>query len=88
MRERFISTGGNGFAPHELLEMLLYGATPRGDTNPAAHALIETFGSLDNVLNASFDDLKNVHGVGKTSAVMIKLVSRIARECADGVSHS
>ena len=46
--------------------MLLYGATPRGDTNPAAHALIETFGSLDNVLNASFDDLKNVHGVGKT----------------------
>lgn len=85
MRERFISTGGNGFAPHELLEMLLYGATPRGDTNPAAHALIETFGSLDNVLNASFDDLKNVHGVGKTSAVMIKLVSRIAMECADGL---
>lgn len=85
MRQRFISTDGNGFAPHELLEMLLYGAVPRGDTNPAAHALIETFGSLGNVLDAPFDALKNVRGVGKTSAVTIKLVSKIAKECSDGL---
>lgn len=85
MRERFISTGGNGFAPHELLEMLLYGTVSRGNTNPAAHALIETFGSLGNVLDASLDDLKNVSGVGKASAVRIKLVSKIVKECSDGL---
>lgn len=34
MRSRYLQEGPDGFADHELLEMLLYGCIPRGDTNP------------------------------------------------------
>ena len=34
MRQRFLAEGAKGFADHELLELLLYYAVPRGDVNP------------------------------------------------------
>ena len=37
---------------HELLEMLLFNAFPRKNTNPIAHALLDAFGSLKGVLEA------------------------------------
>lgn len=40
MRRRFLETGLEGFADHEALELLLYYAIPRRDTNPIAHALM------------------------------------------------
>ena len=39
MRKRFITEGAKGFADHELLELLLYYAVPRGDVNPLAHKM-------------------------------------------------
>ena len=44
MRLRFLTTGLEGFADHEALELLLYYAIPRRDTNPIAHALMERYG--------------------------------------------
>ena len=87
MRQRFISTDGNGFAPHELLEMLLYGAVPRGDTNPAAHALRLSKPSVRSAmcLTHRLTHLKTCAGWEKNSAVTIKLVSKIAKECSDGL---
>ena len=46
MRTRFLAGGLEGFAPHEALELLLYYAVPRRDTNPIAHALMDRYGSL------------------------------------------
>ena len=36
----------------------LYYAAPRGDTNPAAHALLSRFGTLDGVFSAPESELK------------------------------
>ena len=52
MRERFRKDGLEGFAPHEVLELLLFYGRARGDVNPLAHALLDTFGSLKGVLEA------------------------------------
>ena len=52
MRQRFLKSGLEGFADHEALELLLYYAIPRRDTNPIAHRLIERYGSLLAVLTA------------------------------------
>ena len=57
MRERFYNEGIDHFEPHEALEMLLYFAIPRKDTNPLAHQLIEHFGSFHGVLEAKREDL-------------------------------
>ena len=45
MRTRFQKSGLEGFQPHEILELLLFYALPRVDTNPIAHDLIDTFHS-------------------------------------------
>lgn len=46
MRRRFLQGGLDAFADHEALELLLYYAIPRRDTNPIAHALMDRYGSL------------------------------------------
>jgi len=70
-KEQFLKNGIDGLPEHEPLEFLLYYAVPRGDTNPIAHALIKRFGSLDGVLNAEYDDLITVDGVGNNAASLI-----------------
>ena len=51
-KEQFRAHGLDAFADHEVLELLLYYAVPRQDTNPIAHRLMEKFGSLDAVFAA------------------------------------
>ena len=51
MKEEFLARP-DSFPDHKLLELLLFYANPRGDTNPLAHALMERFGSLAGVLDA------------------------------------
>ena len=59
---------------HELLEILLFNAIPRKNTNPLAHSLIDTFGSLAGVFEADLDELMSVEGVGESVATYIKCV--------------
>lgn len=40
LRLRFLQTGAKGFQQHELLELLLFYALPRINTNNIAHSLI------------------------------------------------
>lgn len=77
MRRRFLTTGLEGFADHEALELLLYYAIPRRDTNPIAHALIARYGSLAGVLSAPAEDLRNVPGIGESAAVLLKLAAQL-----------
>jgi DNA repair protein RadC len=50
MREKLLTRGPDALADYELLEMLLFFATPKGDTKPLAKALINRFGSFARVL--------------------------------------
>ena len=77
MRRRFLSGGLEQFADHEALELLLYYAIPRRDTNPIAHALMDRYGSLSAVLAAPVEDLQKVEGIGENAAILLKLVPRL-----------
>ena len=77
MRQRFLKHGLDNFAEHEALELLLYYAIPRRDTNPIAHTLMERYGSLSAVLSAPVEDLVQVEGVGESAAVLLRLVPRL-----------
>ncbi len=74
MRERYRKEGLDGFADHEVLELLLFYGRARGDVNPLAHTLMDTFGSLQGVLEATPDQLMAVHGVGEETATLISLM--------------
>ena len=82
MRARFLSGGLESFAPHEALELLLYYAIPRRDTNPIAHALMARYGSLSAVLNAPVEDLEKVEGIGESAAVLIHMVAQLSRKAS------
>lgn len=80
MRQRFLKGGLEPFADHEALELLLYYAIPRRDTNPIAHALMDRYGSLSGVLSAPVEDLQKVDGIGESAAVLLNLVPRLYRK--------
>lgn len=86
MRDRFIRDKGfENFEDHQILELLLFYANVRGDTNPLAHKLLETFGSLKGVLEARPEQLMSVKGIGKQAATLISMVvplTRIWHRCA------
>jgi DNA repair protein RadC len=58
MRKKLLNFGLASFAPHEIVEMLLYYTTPRKNTNEKAHRLIEQFGSLGALLSAPIEALR------------------------------
>jgi DNA repair protein RadC len=74
LRERFRLEGLESFAPHEVLELLLFYARARGDVNPLAHRLLEVFGSLRGVLEAPVEQLCTVEGVGEETATLLSMM--------------
>ena len=80
LKNKFIENGFQGFEPHNILELLLFYSIPRKDTNEIAHNLLNHFGSLKNVFNASFEDLIQVEGIKENSATLIKMIPQIAKE--------
>ena len=79
MREKFFKYGFESFASHEKIEYLLYFTIKRGDTNPLAHALIRRFGSYSGVLDAPYEELLKVEGVGPITASFFKMLPQAFR---------
>lgn len=79
LKERFRSEGLDGFTEVQVLELLLFYSVPRKDTNEIAHALLEKFGTLAQVLDANPADLEKVPGMGSSSALFLKLLSAAGR---------
>ncbi len=67
---------------HEVLELLLTHAIPRVNVNPQAHALINKFGSLQQVLDASVVELCTVEGIGQEAAYFLHTISQLPHYCA------
>lgn len=67
------------FSDHELIETLLFFFIPRKDTNALAHIILNSFGSLDGVFNATPDKLKKIKGVGEKIASGIVAVGQIMK---------
>lgn len=68
LRGRFLRAGLDDFAPHNVLELLLFYPISRRDTNPTAHALLDRFGTVEAALGADREALVSVPGVGESVA--------------------
>lgn len=67
---------------HELLEIILYNAIPRKNTNEIAHALLKQFGSLSGVLRANHAALCSVSGVGPSTAAYLQSIELVIERAA------
>lgn len=74
LRQRAIDNNLEDFEEHQVLELLLTFVIPQKDTNPLAHELINEFGSLAGVLNASSHDLMSIKGISEYSADFLTLL--------------
>ncbi len=82
MRSRYLNAGNlDGFDEHQILEMLLFYAIPRKDTNEIAHKMIKEFGSLEILINSSPEAIANRTGVSLNTAVLISMVGDIKKLC-------
>lgn len=79
IRETFRQAGVEKMPDHNLLELLLFYSIPRKDTNEIAHRLIGTFGSLNRVFDADYEQLLSVEGVGESSALLISMIPGICK---------
>ena len=77
LRNRFRAEGLGSFEKHNILELLLFYCIPRRDTNEVGHALMDRFGSVSGVIDASEQELLEVPGVGKGTALFIRLLREL-----------
>lgn len=87
MRERFRISGLEGFSEHEVLELILFYGRARGNVNDTAHALMDVFGSLPRVLEASPEQLMLIDGIGEESATLLSLILPLFRRYSDEVNQ-
>jgi len=77
LRQRFSERGFDGFHDYEVLELLLTYAIPRVDVKPIAKHLLEIFGTLAGVFDASAAELSQTKGVGEKGSVFLTLIRQV-----------
>lgn len=77
MKTDYSENGPGAFDDSQLLEMLLFYSVPSGDTKHLAEALLNKFGSLDNLLNAGIEQMALSEDVNKKTALLLKLTADI-----------
>ena len=79
LKNRFRQEGLDHFEELQVLELLLFYCIPRQDTNPIAHALLDAFGSLAQVMEAPMEELQKVPGMGENAATFLALIHAFDR---------
>ncbi|MGE6629068.1 RadC family protein [Bacillus sp. NPDC077027] len=86
-RERFIKYGPQSLSNHELIAILLRTGTKKESVLQVAARLLQTFGGLRLLKEASIEELSKIHGVGKAKAISIlaalELGSRLHHHAPD-----
>ena len=75
LKEKYREHGLESFTDIEALELLLFFAIPRANTNEAAHALLKRFRDFRGVMEADLAALQSVPGIGENAATLLRLVT-------------
>ncbi|MGE0086234.1 MAG: DNA repair protein RadC [Desulfococcaceae bacterium] len=78
LRERFMTSGLDGFQDYEVIELLLTLGNPRKDCKDEAKELLRRFKTLQAVFEASPRELCEIKGVGPKNIFGIRLIHAVA----------
>lgn len=76
LRGRMLDNGIDSLLDHETVELLLTFAIARKDTKPIAKELLNRFGTLENIIDASPTELAAVPGLGPAAITLITFVKQ------------
>lgn len=75
VRENFLAHGFDDTTPfHKVLEMLLFYCVPRKDTNEIAHKIENKFKNLEELFEASPEEIKEIDGLNDNAVAFFKLL--------------
>lgn len=86
LKYQFLTSGVDSLSEIQQLELLLFYSIPQRDTNPIAHALLDEFGSLREVLLADVEALTKVKGVKENTATHLSLVGKMLNVCSKSLN--
>jgi len=86
-RERLAAHGADKLSNAELIAILLRTGMKGMSALHIAERLLQQGGTLQNLANASLDDLRKVKGVGRDKAVALKAAFTLARNMARELRH-
>ncbi len=78
-RERLIDSGAQSLSTAELLAILLRVGVKGENAVQVGQRLLQRFGGLQGVHRASFDELKEEHGIGEAKAATLKSAIELGR---------
>ena len=79
--DRFEKSGIGALSEHEIVELLLTYVLPQRDVKPIAKHLLETFATVNGVLNALPDQLQATVGIGPRAAHLFVLIKELLSYC-------
>jgi DNA repair protein RadC len=77
-RERLMDAGEEALSVAELLAILLGTGTKGKSVIDLSHELLETFGGLPALLEASIEELQEIKGIGSAKALLLKAAFALA----------
>lgn len=79
LRDKFAKRSIDALNDDEVLELLLTLGTPRRDCKKSARLLLQEFGSLAAVLEATQFELQEIVGIGPQNSFAIHFIQKVAR---------
>ncbi len=79
--ERFSRNGLKSLHDHEIVELLLTFSIPRRDTKPLARKLLSRYGTISAIINAPYEELCSVGGIGPRTAALFLLIRDLIPHC-------
>lgn len=80
LRDKVLNQGATALADYEILEMILFATSPRGDTKPLAKTLMNEFGSLSAVLRAPVEKLDQIDAVKDATIATLKVAELLGEK--------
>lgn len=77
LTDTVVKAGLENLSEIQQVEFMLTYIFPRGDVNPLAHRLLDTFGTLGGIIDAGVDSLKTVKGINDRSAKKIAMLGEV-----------
>ena len=77
IKEKYLNSGMSGWLDYEVLELTLSYSIARKDTKPLAKKLLSKFKTINGILDAEIQDLKNTPGISEHTALFLKLLKDI-----------
>ncbi|HCX64911.1 MAG TPA: hypothetical protein DHN33_06845 [Eubacteriaceae bacterium] len=79
VKKRFVQSGFDDFDDHQVLELLLFYAIPMKDTNELAHSILQEFGSLSNLFEATPEEICARCSLTEHAAILLSMVPPLSK---------